>query len=185
MRGATRVVENPAGIEGFQKVEIAGFSRLYRTIGFRIRAEVELRRRAAMRATIRELRGAPESAISPGGMASRDQRLPTLAWLYTHSREFVRPVRISNLRFQISNFNSADWVHEIPGTREVSLAIQGTRRGCATTGSKRWLRRTASSGRTSSSLLPSARQQPLRNSNSAVAWRGLGSVGSSKRFASK
>ncbi len=50
--------------------------------------------------------------------------------------------------------------------------FQGTRRGCVTTGSKRWLRRTASSGRISSSRLPSACQRPLRNSNRAVAWRG-------------
>jgi hypothetical protein len=42
-RRATRVFENPAGREGVQKVEITGFSRLYRTIGLRKRAEVELR----------------------------------------------------------------------------------------------------------------------------------------------
>jgi hypothetical protein len=41
-RRATRVFENPAGRAGVQKVEIAGFSRLYRTIRLRKRAEVEI-----------------------------------------------------------------------------------------------------------------------------------------------
>jgi len=43
-RIATRIFENPIGRAGVQKVEFAGFSRLFWMIGLRKRAEVELRR---------------------------------------------------------------------------------------------------------------------------------------------
>ena len=70
------------------------------------------------------------------------------------------------------------------GPATASAGSAAWRGWATTTGSNRWLRRTASSGRISSSRLPSAYQRPLRNSKTAVAWRGR-SARSSNGSASK
>ena len=53
-RIATRIFENPVGRADVQKVEFAGFSRLFWMIGLRKRAEVELRSYVAEVQRLRE-----------------------------------------------------------------------------------------------------------------------------------